>query len=100
MGSNRYDELSGHHDYENNEQEIEDIFPNNKIRHDEFKSLESLLNNQEDKDKAFLLVSLESHCVKGKAKKPFLLCKWKDGNTSWEDFINVRIDFPSMWQIM
>jgi hypothetical protein len=94
--TNDYDEPTSHFDHNNvtSEPEIEDIFLNSNIDQKESHKLDPYLNIDEDEDEAFQLSSIESHRTRGKSKKPQLLCRWKDDNTSWEDFHNVRIDFP------
>jgi hypothetical protein len=52
-------------------------------------------NLLDEDDELFHLHSIDSHIVKGKSRKPYLLCIWKNGDSSWEVFHHIRKDFPS-----
>lgn len=72
------------------------MFPVPSPNTDESCDLETAFNIVEDEDEAFQLVSIQSHCAIGSRKKrrAQFLCLWKDGNTSWEEFANIKTDFP------
>ena len=71
----------------------DDLVSDNESTEDQDNNTESEkdLNSQED-DELFQLHSIEGHRIKG--KKPLLLCIWKNGDSSWEKFCDVRQDLP------
>ena len=76
-------------------QEVEEIYSTNTAPStDVYQDLETDINLDDDEDKAFQLQSIESHTIRGKSKKPYLFCIWKNGDSSWEEFGNIRHDFP------